>query len=123
MANIQLDSIIKDIENRINSTDVSPERVNTGEVVYLGDGIARVVGLKDVAYNEVVEFENGGKGVALSLEEYSVGVVILQGFNGIKEGMIVKSTGKILTVPVGPKLLGRIVDALGNPLDGLGDIE
>lgn len=123
MSNNVLDRIIADIETRIDSADLSPERKSSGEVVYLGDGIAKVVGLRDVAYNEVVEFESGAKGVALNLEEHSVGIVILSGFGTIKEGAIAKSTGRILEVPVGPGLLGRVVDALGNPVDGLGPIK
>jgi len=82
---VSLDSIIKNIETRLDSSDLSPERKNSGEVVSLGDGIAKVVGLRDIAYNEVVEFENGARGVALNLEEFSVGVVILSGFGSIKE--------------------------------------
>ena len=118
-----LDSIIKDVENRIDSADLSPERKNSGTVVYLGDGIARVIGMREIAYNEVVNFESGAVGVALNLEEHSVGVVILSGFASIKEGNIATASGKILEVPVGEALLGRIVDALGNPLDGLGPIK
>ncbi|MBP8016641.1 F0F1 ATP synthase subunit alpha, partial [Candidatus Gracilibacteria bacterium] len=118
-----LDKIIKDIEQKLDSTSYSPEKVNSGEVIYLGDNIAKIIGLKDIAYNELVEFESGAKGVALNLEENYVGVVILSGFNRIKEGMIAKKTGQILEIPVGEELLGRIVDPLGNPLDGLGKIE
>lgn len=118
-----LDAIINEIQNRLDSTDVSPERSNTGEVVYLGDGIAKIIGLRDIAYNEVVEFECGARGVALNLEENYVGVVILSGFSDVKEGMIAKASGKILEVPVGEAMLGRVVDALGNPLDGLGPIK
>ncbi len=123
MSNSVLDKIIKDIETQIDSADLSPERKSAGEVVYLGDGIARVVGLRDVAYNEIVEFESGARGVALNLEEHSVGVVTLSGFGSIKEGDVAKATGRILEVPVGDALLGRVVDALGNPLDGLGPIK
>ncbi len=117
-----IDRLIKDVENQIDSADLTPERTNSGVVVYLGDGIARAVGLREVAYNEVVEFESGAVGVALNLEEHSVGIVVLSGFGTIKEGNIAKATGKILEVPVGDALLGRIVDALGNPVDGLGAI-
>ncbi|MDD2487405.1 MAG: F0F1 ATP synthase subunit alpha [Candidatus Gracilibacteria bacterium] len=118
-----LDGIIKEIEERLDSADLSPERVNSGEVIYLGDGIAKVVGLRDISYNELVEFESGATGVALNLEENFVGVVILAGFSTIKEGMIAKKTGKVLEVPVGEGLLGRVVDALGNPIDGFGEIK
>ncbi|MDD2891502.1 MAG: F0F1 ATP synthase subunit alpha [Candidatus Gracilibacteria bacterium] len=117
-----IDSLIREIEAKIDSTDLSPERVNSGEVISLGDGIAKVVGLREVAYNEVVEFESGARGVAMNLEENFVGVVVLSGVDTIKEGMIAKTTGRTLEVPVGNGLLGRVVDPLGNPLDGLGPI-
>jgi F-type H+/Na+-transporting ATPase subunit alpha len=123
MSKTLLDDLIADVENRIDSADMTPERTSSGSVVYLGDGIARIVGLREVAYNEVVSFESGATGVALNLEEHSVGVVVLAGFGTIKEGDIAKTTGKTLSVPVGPNMLGRIVDALGNPLDGLGAIK
>jgi F-type H+-transporting ATPase subunit alpha len=79
--------LIKDIEARIDSVDLSPDRVQAGIVSYLGDGIAKVVGLRNVAYNEVVTFESGAQGVAMNLEEHYVGVVILSGFSSIAEGM------------------------------------
>jgi F-type H+/Na+-transporting ATPase subunit alpha len=118
-----LDRLIKDIENRIDTADLTPERTNSGVVVYLWDGIARVTGLRDASYNEVINFESGAVWVALNLEEHSVGIVVLSGFGTIKEGDIAKTSGKTLQVPVGEGLLGRIVDALGNPLDGLGEIK
>lgn len=123
MSTALIDSLIREIETKIDSTDLSPERVNSGEVISLGDGIAKAVGLREVAYNEVVEFESGARGVAMNLEENFVGIVLLSGGDTVKEGMTVKATGKILEVPVGPGLLGRVVDALGNPLDGLGPIQ
>jgi F-type H+-transporting ATPase subunit alpha len=115
--------LIKNLEARIDSVDLSPERVNAGIVSYLGDGITKVVGLRNVAYNEVVEFESGARGVAMNLEEHYVGVVILSGFDSIREGMTAQASGRILEVPVGEALLGRVVDALGNPIDGHGPIE
>jgi F-type H+-transporting ATPase subunit alpha len=123
MSNDLLNNIISEIETRIDSVDVNPEVENVGEVFYLGDSVAKVSGLRNVAYNEVVEFDSGARGIALNLEEHYVGVVILSGFNGIKEGEKAKATGKILEVPVGKGLIGRVVDALGNPLDGLGEIK
>ncbi len=123
MSHSLLDSLIQDVENRIDSADLTPERKNAGVVVYLGDGIARAVGLREVAYNEVVNFESGGVGVALNIEEHSVGIVVLSGFGTIKEGDVVTASGKIIEVPVGEAMLGRIVDALGNPIDGLGAIK
>ncbi|MFA5917107.1 MAG: F0F1 ATP synthase subunit alpha [Candidatus Gracilibacteria bacterium] len=123
MSNDVLNKIIKDIETRIDSVDITPEIENVGEVFYLGDSIAKVSGLRNVAYNEIVEFESGAIGVALNLEEHFVGVVILNNFGKILEGEKVKATGKILEVPVGEALIGRVVDSLGNPVDGLGDIK
>jgi F-type H+-transporting ATPase subunit alpha len=116
-------NLIKEIESQIDSVNFSPDRVNAGTVVYLGDGIAKVVGLRDVAYNEVVEFDSGARGVAMNLEEHYVGIVILSGFATVREGMIVKATGKTLEIPVGEALLGRVVDPLGNPIDGMGEIK
>ena len=115
--------LIKNIEARIDAADLSPDRVNAGIVSYLGDGIAKVVGLRNVSYNEVVTFESGAQGVAMNLEEHYVGIVILSGFSTIQEGMTAQGSGKILEVPVGETLLGRVVDSLGNPIDGKGPIK
>jgi F-type H+-transporting ATPase subunit alpha len=93
-----------------------------GRVVSVGDGIATVYGLENVQAGEMVEFDGGIKGMALNLEEDSVGVVIFGTDTGVKEGSTVKRTGAIVDVPVGPELLGRVVDALGNPIDGKGPI-
>ncbi len=116
-------SLIKELEIKIDSVDLSPDRVNAGTVVYLGDGIAKVVWLRDVAYNEVVEFDSWARGVAMNLEEHYVGIVVLSGFSTIREGMIAKATKRILEIPVGEALLGRVVDPLGNPIDGHGEIK
>src|ERR1700691_1211844 len=94
-----------------------------GQVLSVGDGIARVYGLDKVQAGELVEFPNGVKGMALNLETDNVGVVIFGDDAGIKEGDTVKRTGAIVDVPVGKGLLGRVVDALGNPIDGKGDIQ
>lgn len=122
MSTVALDRILKDIENRLDSVEVNPHRVNSGEVISVGDGVARVSGLREVAYGEVVEFDGGARGVALNLEEHIVGVVLLSGAESVKEGQIAKVSGDILSVPVGPELLGRVVDALGRPVDGMGPI-
>lgn len=95
----------------------------TGQVLEVGDGIARVHGLKYVQSGEMVEFQGGVKGMALNLEDDNVGVVIFGDDRGIGEGHEVRRTGKIMEVPVGPALLGRVVDALGNPIDGKGPVE
>ena len=97
--------------------------VDVGSVIEVGDGIARVHGLSGVAYNELVEFEGGIAGIALNLEEDSVGIVILGDPLGIKEGSEVRGTGQVMQVPVGQELLGRVVDGIGSPIDGKGPVE
>lgn len=94
----------------------------TGRVLSIGDGIARVYGLKNIQADEMVEFSAGLKGMALNLEPDNVGVVVFGNDRHIKEGDIVKRTGAIVDVPVGEQLLGRVVDALGNPIDGKGPL-
>ncbi|MQA87350.1 MAG: F0F1 ATP synthase subunit alpha [Streptosporangiales bacterium] len=98
-------------------------RDEVGTVVLCGDGIARVEGLPSTMSNELVEFENGVRGLALNLDVREIGVVILGDFSGIEEGQQVRRTGEILSVPVGDGYLGRVVDALGNPIDGRGPVE
>jgi F-type H+-transporting ATPase subunit alpha len=95
---------------------------NVGYVVQVGDGIATVHGLRDVMASELVEFENGVLGIAFNLQEDSIGVIILGDYTGIEEGDEVRSTGRIASVPVGPALVGRVVNALGEPIDGKGPI-
>src|SRR5258707_589299 len=98
-------------------------REEVGTVTECGDGIARVEGLPSAMANELLEFENGIRGIALNLDVREIGVVILGEFSGIEEGQTVKRTGEVLSVPVGDGFLGRMVGALGEPLDGLGPIE
>ena len=107
---------IKHYENRIQCDE-------TGVVILVGDGIARVSGLDQCMAGELLEFPNGSYGLAQNLEEETVAVIILGTDAGIKEGDIVKRTGKVVSVPVGSKLIGRVVDALGNPIDGKGPID
>ncbi len=109
----------KQIENFGQEAEVS----EVGQVLSVGDGIARVYGLDNVQAGEMVEFENGVRGMALNLETDNVGVVIFGNDREIKEGQTVKRTGAIVDVPVGKSLLGRVVDALGNPIDGKGPIK
>ena len=111
------------IKQRIAKLDVSAQARNEGTIVSLSDGIVRIHGLADVMYGEMIEFPGGIYGMALNLERDSVGAVILGSYLGLTEGMSAKCTGRILEVPVGPELLGRVVDALGNPIDGKGPIE
>src|SRR3990170_129533 len=94
-----------------------------GTVATAGDGIARVSGLPSAMANELLEFEDGTRGLALNLDTREIGVVILGDFAGIEEGQTVRRTGEILSVPVGDGYLGRVVDPLGKPIDGLGDVE
>ena len=107
-----------------NLDDFSPsvEARTVGRVAEVGDGIARVSGLPDAAVNELLEFEDGSVGLALNLDENSIGAVVLGNVDGIEEGQTVKSTGAILSMPVGDALLGRVVNALGRPVDGAGEI-
>ncbi len=117
-------SEISDIlKKQISGFDTSAEMAEVGEVVKVGDGIATIYGLRDVQANEMVEFADGTKGMALNLERDTVGVVIFGDDRSVKEGDVVKRTGKIVEVPVGKELLGRVVDALGNPIDGKGPIK
>ena len=123
MALIQPDEISSIIKSKIENYELQTEVSNTGSVLEVGDGIARVYGLRNVMANELVQFEDGHStlGIAMNLEEDNVGVVILGDYTEIKEGTIVKTTGKIASVPVGDGLIGRIVDPTGAVLDGKGD--
>jgi len=110
------------IKQRIDGLIVSTEAQNEGTVVSVTDGIIRIHGLADVMYGEMIEFEGGVYGIALNLERDSVGAVILGDYQGVAEGQTCKCTNRILEVPVGEELCGRVVDALGNPIDGKGAI-
>ncbi|MDF1725540.1 MAG: F0F1 ATP synthase subunit alpha [Alcanivorax sp.] len=111
------------IKSRIAKLDTSTEARNEGTVVSVSDGIVRIHGLADVMFGEMIEFEGGIYGMALNLEQDSVGAVVLGDYLGLAEGQKVRCTGRILEVPVGPELLGRVVDALGNPIDGKGPVD
>jgi F-type H+-transporting ATPase subunit alpha len=110
------------IQQRIKQFESNPEPISIGRVLQVGDDIARVWGLDDVMMSELVEFPNGVMGMVLNLEVENVGVIVLGSDIGIKEHDVVKRTGKCVTVPCGEALLGRVVDALGNPIDGKGEI-
>ena len=116
----EISAILKDqIQNFGKEAQVS----EVGQVLSVGDGIARVYGLDNVQAGELVEFANGVRGMALNLESDNVGVVIFGDDREIKEGDTVKRTGAIVDAPVGRGLLGRVIDALGNPIDGKGPLE
>ena len=118
-----MSNILQELESEIAALKTSVSKSNVGIVREIGDGVAKVEGLSDVMLNEMIEFPGGVYGLALNLEETEVGCVLLgEGLN-VKEGDEVKSTGRLLSVPVGKGLLGRVVNALGQPLDGKGDIQ
>ena len=117
------EEITKIIRERIKNYEAKLETSQTGTVILVGDGIAKVSGLDDCMAGELVAFPNGSFGMAQNLEEDTVSVVILGTDNGIKEGDTVKRTGKVVSVPVGEALIGRVVNALGEPIDGKGAIE
>lgn len=120
---VQASEISSILKEKIADFDLSTDMSEVGRVLSVGDGIAHVYGLDKVQLNEMVEFSNGVKGMALNLEEDSVSVVLFGSDEGIKEGDTVKRTDKIVSVPVGKAMLGRVVDALGNPIDGMGSIK
>ena len=117
------DTLIKKIEDQINGFEAQVDVTEFGIVQSIGDGIARVSGLSSCKASEMIEFENGSVGVALNLEEDTVGIIVLGDYLNIKEGEKAKRTGKILSLPVGADILGRVVDPLAKPVDGKGDIK
>lgn len=116
-------NLIEDIQSQISGLKTSVTKQNVGIVREIGDGVAKIEGLTDVMLNEMIEFPGGLYGLALNLEETEVGAVILGDFRKVKEGDEVKTTGKLLQVPVGKALLGRVVNSLGQPIDGKGAIK
>jgi proton translocating ATP synthase, F1 alpha subunit len=118
-----MSTLVQEIESKIAGLQAGTAHTNTGKVREVGDGIARVEGLSNVMLNEMVEFPGGVIGLALNLEENEVGVVLLGNYRDIKEGDEVKTTGRLLSIPVGKALLGRVVNTLGEPIDGKGPIE
>ena len=123
VAKIQADEISSIIKERIDNFELNVDINETGKIISIADGIAKVHGLKNVMAGEMVEFENGARGLAMNLEEAAVGVVILGTSDGLREGTTAKRLGKLLRVPVGDALLGRVVNALAEPIDGKGPIE
>src|SRR5262245_63670725 len=119
---IRADEISKIIRDQLGSHSVEIDVAEVGSVISVGDGIARVHGVERAMAGEMLEFPAGVFGIALNLEEESVGAVLLGGSKEIKEGDVVKRTGRIISVPVGDEMLGRVVNALGQPVDGKGPI-
>jgi len=115
-------SILEDIEQQINKARLSSTAKNVGRIIEIGDGVARVSGLSDVSSSELVSFPYDIFGLALNLEEDNVGVIIFGDWARLKEGDVCQTTGRILEVPVGENLIGRVVDPLGKPLDGKGSV-
>jgi len=115
-------SILQEIEQEIANIANTVEKTNVGIIREVGDGVAKVEGLSDVQLNEMIEFPGGVTGLAMNLEEGEVGVVLLGDYLHLKAGDECNTTGKLLSVPVGEALLGRVIDTLGAPVDGKGDI-
>ena len=120
---LHADEISSIIKERIENFNIDVDINEVGKVVGVADGITSVYGLNNVMAGEIVEYENGTKGMVLNLEESSVGIVVLGSMEGIKEGMSVKRQGELLKVPVGDSMVGRVVNPLGEPIDGKGSIE
>jgi F-type H+-transporting ATPase subunit alpha len=123
MAQIRADEISRLLREEIENYDRAINVAETGSVISVGDGIARIYGLENVMAGELIEFKGGVSGIALNLEEDQVGAVLLGDYSGIKEGDEVRRTGRIMSVPVGEAMVGRVVNALGQPIDGKGPIE
>lgn len=121
--NLRPEEISRIIKEQIRTYHAETDQAEVGTVVLVGDGIARVFGLDNCMANELVAFDGGALGMALNLEESAVSVVLLTGGDTLKEGTVARRTGKVVSVPVGEKLLGRVVDALGQPIDGRGPID
>ena len=123
MVEIKPDEISAILRQQLSNFNAGTSLEEVGTVLQVGDGIARVYGLRDVRSGELVEFDNGVKAIALNLEEDNVGVVLMGDSSGIKEGDKVKRTGQIASIKVGEGMSGRVINTLGNPIDGKGPIK
>ena len=119
---INAEDIAAALARNVSDFTAGTEAEQVGRIAEVGDGIARVTGLPGATVNELLEFENGTVGLALNLDEESIGAVVLGTMDGLDEGQVVRSTGRILSVPVGDALLGRVVNPLGEPIDGKGPL-
>ena len=119
---LRAEEISRIIKGQIQAFEQKTEVLETGSVLSVGDGVARMHGLDACMMNELLDFPNGVRGVALNLEEDNVGCVLLGDATKVKEGDTVRTTNRIISVPTGPQLLGRVVNALGDPLDGRGPL-
>src|SRR6201987_4425083 len=118
-----MSNLLQEIESQIAGAKTATAKQNVGIVRETGDGVAKIEGLTDVMLNEMIDFGNGITGLALNLEETEVGAIILGDYTKVGEGTEVRTTGKLLQVPAGKALLGRVVNALGQPVDGKGPIK
>src|SRR2546421_12749680 len=118
-----MSTLLQEIEAQIAGVKTAAVKQNVGTVREIGDGVAKIEGLADAMLNEMLDFGNGVVGLALNLEETEVGAIILGDYTKVAEGGEVRTTGKLLQVPVGKAMLGRVVDALGQPVDGKGPIK
>src|SRR5437868_5174153 len=117
-----MSNLLQEIEAQISGAKTATAKQNVGIVREIGDGVAKIEGLTDTMLNEMLDFGNGVTGLALNLEETEVGAIILGDYTSVKEGQEVRTTGRLLQVPVGKGLLGRVVNTLGQPLDGKGPV-
>lgn len=122
MAGVKAAEVSAILKQQLSGFDASASLDEVGSVLQVGDGIVRAYGLANAQYGELVEFEGGLEGIVLNLEEDNVGIVLLGGSKGVKEGSTVKRTNRIASVKVGEGIVGRVVDTLGNPIDGKGPI-
>ena len=123
MADVKVQSLITGFTEKIDSFSPTFHSQDVGQVIEAGDGICRVSGLSNVGNAELVEFANGVRGIVFSLEKSNVGVIVMGSYEAIEEGSLVRATGEIASVPVGPGLIGRVVDATGKPIDGKGPVQ
>src|SRR6476646_12253028 len=117
-----MSTLLQDIQSKIAGVKTTTTKQNVGTVREIGDGVAKIEGLTDAMLNEMLDFGNGVGGLALNLEETDVGAIILGDYTSVLEGQEVRTTGKLLQVPVGKGLLGRVVNSLGQPIDGKGPV-